>query len=348
MTESKATYRAVQAMGPGRLELTEKKRQEPDAGYVRLRIEACGLCHSDGATVEGALPIAWPRVPGHEVVGIVDAVGPGRTRWKVGQRVGVGFLGGSCGECQECRGGDLVSCRNQEFTGVHTDGGYAEQMIVKQTGLMEIPDGMSSVAAAPLLCAGLTTFSALVNSGAKPGELVAILGIGGLGHLGVQYARKMGFEVVAIGRGADKAGLAEKLGAHHYIDSGARDPAEALKKLGGARLVVATASGGKAVEAVIKGLRPRGQVLVLGASPEPIEASSTDLLFASRGIRGALTGDPATGDATLRFSKLTGVEAMIETLPLERAAEGYAKLMAGKARFRLVMTTGTFSGMKNE
>ena len=333
-----STYRAVQAVSQGRLELTEKTLQAPGPGKVRIRVEACGVCHSDAGTVEALFPIEWPRVPGHEIVGRIDALGPGVQGWVVGQRVGVGFLGGSCGYCEFCRKGDLVNCRNQEFTGVHHDGGYAEVMIAKASGLMSIPDSLSSVDAAPLLCAGLTTFSALRNAPAKAGELVAVVGIGGLGHLGVQYARHMGFEVVAIGRGANGAELAKKLGAHHYIDSAATDPAEALQALGGAKVILITASGGKTVAETFKGLRPGGVSIVLGVGPEPIEVSAMDLIFGSRKLEGALTGDPATGDETLRFSALSGVSAMIETVPLEKAADAYAKMMAGKARFRMVLT----------
>jgi propanol-preferring alcohol dehydrogenase len=253
--------------------------------------------------------------------------------------VGVGFLGGSCGYCEFCRNGDLVNCRNQEYTGVHHDGGYAEVMIAKASGLVSIPDDLSSVQAAPLLCAGLTTFSALRNAPAKAGDLVAVLGIGGLGHLAVQYARHMGFEVAAIARGANKSELAKKLGAHHYIDSSAGDSAAALQAKGGAKVILVTASGGKTVAATFKGLRPGGVAIVLGVAPEPDEVSSMDLVFGSRKLEGALTGDPATGDATLRFSALSGVSAMIETVPLDQAANAYTKMMAGKARFRMVLTT---------
>src|ERR1700722_75287 len=336
MPRNSATYRAVHAVSPGKLELTEKPLKEPQPGYVRVRVEACGICHTDAVTVEGMMPIQWPRVPGHELVGLIDMIGAGVEGWHVGQRVGVGFLGGSCGHCTPCRGGDLVNCRNQEFTGVQHDGGYAEVMIAKASGLMSIPDDLTSVGAAPLLCAGLTTFSALRNSSAKAGDLVAVQGIGGLGHLGVQYARHMGFEVAAIGRGADKAELAKKLGAHHYIDSTAGDPGAALQALGGATLILATASGGKAVSDMVKGLRPRGHVVALGAVPEPVELSTNELIFGSRSVDGAITGDPATGDATLRFSSLTGVAAMIETMPLEKAVEAYARMMSGKVRFRMV------------
>ena len=338
MAQAQATYRAVQAISPGILELTRKPLVDPRPGHVRIRVQACGVCHSDAGTVEGVFPITWPRVPGHEAVGVIDMLGEGVEGWAVGQRVGIGFLGGSCGRCEQCRGGNLVNCRNQEFTGIQHDGGYAEVMIARASGLMSIPDELSAVEAAPLLCAGLTTFSALRNSPAKAGDLVGVLGIGGLGHLGVQYARYMGFEVAAIGRGADKAELAKKLGAHHYIDSSSVDPGRALQDLGGAALVIATASGGKAVEQLVKGLRPRGKIMTLGATPDPIEVSTSDLLFASRSIEGALTGDPATGDATLKFSVLTGVAAIIETLPLEKAAEAYARMMTGKARLRMVLT----------
>ena len=333
------TYTAVEVSAPSELRVVERRVAEPGPGQVRIRVEACGVCHSDSATVEGLFPIDWPRVPGHEAVGRIDALGPGVQGWAVGQRVGVGFLGGSCGYCEFCRNGDLVNCRNQEFTGVHSDGGYAEVMIAKATGLMRIPDGLSSAAAAPLLCAGLTTFNALRNAPAKAGELVAVLGIGGLGHLGVQYARHMGFEVAAIGRGTESAELAKKLGAHHYIDSAASDPAAALQALGGAKVILITASGGKTLAATFKGLRPGGVSIDLGVGPEPIEITSMDLIFGERKVAGSLTGNPATGDATLRFSALSGVSAMIETVPLEQAAEAYARMMEGKARFRIVLVT---------
>src|SRR6201997_69692 len=314
------TYRAIQAVSQGRLELTEKTLQAPGPGKVRIRVEACGVCHSDSGTVGALFPIEWPRVPGHEIVGRIDALGSGVHGWAVGQRVGVGFLAGFCGYCEYCRDGDLVNCRNQEFTGIHHDGGYAEEMIAKASGLVSIPDDLSSVDAAPLLCAGITTFSALRNAPAKAGDLVAVLGIGGLGHLGVQYARHMGFEVAAIARGADKTELA--------------------RKLGGAKVVLITASGGKTVAETFKGLRPGGVSIVLGVGPEPIEVSAMDLIFGGRRLEGALTGNPATGDETLRFSALSGVSAMIETMPLEKAADAYAKMMAGEARLRMVLTMG--------
>jgi alcohol dehydrogenase, propanol-preferring len=338
------TYRAIVVSKPGEFSQVQKPLLDPGPNQVRIRVEACGVCHSDSGTVEGLFPIDWPRVPGHEVVGRIDALGSGVQGWTVGQRVGVGFLGGSCGYCEFCRNGDLVNCHNQEYSGVHHDGGYAEVMIAKASGLMLIPEDLSSAAAAPLLCAGITTFNALRNAPAKAGDLVAVLGIGGLGHLAVQYARHMGFEVVAIARGSNAAELAKKLGAHHYIDSAATDPAVALQALGGAKVILITASGGKTITETFKGLRPGGVSIDLGVGPEPIEVTSMDLVFGSRRVEGSLTGTPATGDATLRFSALTGVSAMIETVPLEEAPVAYAKMMAGKARFRMVLVLENGAG----
>jgi propanol-preferring alcohol dehydrogenase len=334
-----STYKAVEVSAPNVFHVVQRAISEPGAGQVRIRVEACGVCHSDAGTVEGLFPIDWPRVPGHEAVGRIDALGSGVQGWAVGQRVGVGFLGGSCGYCEFCRNGDLVNCRNQEYTGIHHDGGYAEVMLAKASGLVSIPDGISSADAAPLLCAGLTTFNALRNAPAKAGELVAVLGIGGLGHLGVQYARRMGFEVAAIGRGIESAELAKKLGAHHYIDSAADDPAAALQALGGAKVILITASGGSTVATTFKGLRPGGVTVDVGVGPESIEITGMDLIFGERKVAGSLTGNPATGDATLRFSALSGVSAMIETVPLDQAAAAYAKMMAGQARFRMVLIT---------
>ena len=338
MLPGTTTYRAVQVVSPGQWELTAKPVVEPPFGHVRIRVEACGVCHSDAATVDGSFPIAWPRVPGHEVVGRIEALGEHVEGWTVGQRVGVGFLGGHCGHCGSCRAGDFVHCQHQGYTGVHTDGGYAEVMIAKASGLMAIPDALPAVEAAPLLCAGLTTFSALRNAPAKAGDLVAVLGIGGLGHLAVQYARHMGFEVAAIGRGAERAALAQQLGAHHYIDSATTDVGQALQALGGAAVVVATAPSGKATSALVSGVRPRGHVIAIGVAPDPLELSSEALIFGSRSIDGALTGDPATGDATLKFSVLAGVRPMIETMALTQAPEAYAHMLSGKARFRVVLT----------
>ncbi len=333
------TYKAVEVTRPGELNFVHRTVTNPAQGQVRIRVEACGVCHSDAATVDGMFPgMNYPRVPGHEVVGRIDALGSGVQGWAIGQRVGVGFLGGACGYCEFCRSGEIVNCKNQGYTGIHFDGGYAEVMLVKASGLVSVPDALSSVDAAPLLCAGITTFSALRNSPAKAGDLVAVLGIGGLGHLGVQYARQMGFEVVAIARGADKAELAKKLGAHHYIDSASTDPAKELLAKGGAKVILVTASAGKSAAETFKGLRPGGMSIILGVGREPIEVSTLDLIFGARRLEGALTGDPATNDATLRFSALTGVAAMIEKVPLEQAADAYAKMNAGKARFRMVLT----------
>ena len=271
-------------------------------------------------------------------MGKIDAVGQGVSGWKIGQRVGVGFLGGHCGQCQSCRRGDFVNCTNQPVTGAHFDGGYAEVMMAFPNGLVAIPDRLSSVDAAPLLCAGLTTFNALRRSSAKPGELAAILGIGGLGHLGVQFAAHMGFKVVAVARGAEKEQLAKKLGAQHYIDSNAGDPAAALKALGGAQLILATASDSKSMSTLMGGLAPRGRMIVLGAAPEPIQVSPFQLLFSCVGVEGALTGSPIDNEDTLGFSLLKGIKPMIETVPLEKAEEGYQKMMSNKARFRMVIT----------
>ena len=334
-----ATYKAIEVPRPGEFSEVRRPLLDPGPNQVRIRVEACGVCHSDSGTVEGLFPINFPRVPGHEAVGRIDALGASVQGWAIGQRVGVGFLAGSCGYCEFCRNGDLVNCRIQEYTGIHHDGGYAEVMLAKASGLMRIPKDLSSVDAAPLLCAGLTTFSALQNAPAKSGDLVAVLGIGGLGHLGVQYARQMGFEVAAIARGADKADLAKKLGAHHYIDSGSSDAATALQALGGAQIVLVTASSGKVVSETFKGLRPNGVSIVLGVGPEPDRGHQPWTLFLEAAeLEGALTGNPATGDETLRFSALAGIAAMIETAPLEKAAEAYARMMAGKARFRMVLT----------
>jgi len=332
------TYRAIEITRPGEWSEVRKPLQHPGPNQVRIRVEACGVCHSDAGTVEGLFPIEFPRVPGHEAVGRIDAVGSEVKGWAVGQRVGVGFLGGPCGYCDFCRDGDLVNCKNQEFTGIHSDGGYAEVMLAKPSGLVRIPDDLSSVDAAPLLCAGITTFSALRNSPAKAGDLVAVVGIGGLGHLGVQYARHMGFEVAAISRGADTAELARKLGAHHYVDSASTDPAAALQALGGAQVILITASSAAVVSQTFKGLRPNGVSVVVGVGPEPIQTLTSDLIFGNCRLEGSLTGNSATGDATLKFSLLSGISAMIETVPLEKAQEAYAKMMAGEARFRMVLT----------
>lgn len=333
-----ATYRAAQVTAKGVIELTDLPVAPPAPGFVRLRVQACGVCHSDAGTVEAIFPIAFPRVPGHEVVGVIDAVGDGVHRWQVGQRVGVGFLGGACGWCEMCTAGDLVNCRNQEVTGVHRDGGYAESMHARAEALVRIPDDLDAIEAAPLLCAGVTTFNALRRSPARAGDRVAVLGVGGLGHLALQYASKMGLETVAIGRGADKEDLARSLGATHYIDSATSNIGDALQVLGGMHTIIATAPGGQAIAECVKGLRERGKVIVVAVAADPIEIASTDLIFGSRSIEGALTGDVAAMAATLAFSELAKVRPVVETMPLERAGEAYKHMMDGKARFRVVLT----------
>jgi propanol-preferring alcohol dehydrogenase len=336
-----STYRAVQVTSPGKMELVNRPLSDPGAGRVRLRVEACGICHTDSVTMDGLMPgIAYPRVPGHEVVGRIDALGEGVSGWKIGQRVGVGLLAGHCGVCTSCRRGDFVTCTNQPLSGVHHDGGYAESMIALPSGLASIPDDLESVDAAPLLCAGITTFNALRHSLAEPGDLVAVQGIGGLGHLGVQFAARMGFRVVAIARGGEKGPFAKELGAHHYIDSTAGDPATALQALGGARVILATASDSKSMSELIGGLAPRGRMIVAGAGSSPIEVSPMHLLFGSRGIEGTLTGSAIDNEDTLAFSVLQRIKPIIETVPLEKAAEGYQRMLSNKARFRMVIVTG--------
>jgi D-arabinose 1-dehydrogenase-like Zn-dependent alcohol dehydrogenase len=335
------TYRAVQVSKPGRLEVVERELTAPAPGKVRIRVEACGVCHSDVLTVEGLAPdVQYPRVPGHEVVGKIDALGEGVSTWKLGQRVGVGFLGGYCGRCTPCRRGDFVNCQNQPVSGVADDGGYAEVMIADERALAAVPAELTPADAAPLLCAGVTTYNALRNSPARPGDLVAVQGIGGLGHLAVQFASRMGFRVAAIARGEEKQELARQLGAHHYIDSQAGDPAAALQELGGATVILATVTSGKAMSPLIAGLRARGRLIVVGVSPDPIEVATVQLVFGTRTIEGALTGSPLDSEDTLAFSVLEGIRPMIETAPLEAAAEAYGRMMRNEARFRIVLVTG--------
>jgi D-arabinose 1-dehydrogenase-like Zn-dependent alcohol dehydrogenase len=335
------TYRAMQASAVGKLELVTRPLIEPPPGSVRIRVEACGVCHSDVLAVEGVgAGLTFPRVPGHEVVGRIDAIGEAVDRWRPGQRVGVGFLGGYCGHCEPCRRGDFVNCQNQAVSGLHTDGGYAEVMIANERGLAAVPDGLAPADAAPLLCAGVTTFNALRNAPARPGDLVAVHGIGGLGHLGVQFARHMGFRVAAIARGADKAPLAAQLGAHHYIDSGAEDPAAALQTLGGASVILTTVPSGKAMSPMIGGLKAKGRMVVVGVGTDPIEADTAQLTFGTRGLQGSLTGSPIDEEDTLAFSVLQNIRPMIETMKLEQAAEAYGRMMRGDARFRMVLVMG--------
>ena len=330
----------TRAKGP--LELVERPIPEPGAGSVRIKVEACGICHSDSVTKEGIWPgIQYPRVPGHEIAGIVDAVGSGVAGWTTGQRAGVGWHGGHCGSCDSCRRGDFVTCQvAPQVPGVTYDGGYADYAVVPAAALALIPDGLSAVEAAPLMCAGITTFNSLRNSGARARDIVAVLGVGGLGHLGVQFAAKMGFKTVAIARGGDKASLARKLGAQHYIDSQATDAAAELVKLGGARVILATVTSSKAMAAVVGGLGVNGKLVIVGASSEPLEVPVLPLIFGRRSIVGWPSGTSIDSQDTLAFSVLTGVRPMTEVFPLERAAEGYERMMSGKARFRVVLTTG--------
>jgi len=333
-----ATYRAFQAVGGGKLELVDRPLEPPAPGMVRVAVEACGVCHTDVLTVEGGFPgVNYPRVPGHEAVGRVDAVGEGVARWSPGQRVGVGFLAGRCGKCPSCRRGDFVNCTNQLITGIHLDGGYAEMMLASEHALVAIPESLHSAEAAPLQCAGVTTFNALRKSMARPGELVAIQGLGGLGHLAVQFARHMGFRTAAIARGPDKRDLALSLGAHHYVDSEAEDPARRLRELGGASVVVATAANPGTFGPLLGGLGPNGQLVVVGAGLEPMQVKVADLLFGERSIAGINTGTPVEIEDALNFSLLQDVRAMIETVPFERAPEAYARMLANKARFRMVI-----------
>ena len=335
--------RLVQVTRPnGPLEIVEREIPEPGAGQVRIKVEACGICHSDSMTKEGLWPgIQYPRVPGHEIAGVVDAVGVAVAGWKEGQRVGVGWHGGHCGYCDSCRRGDFVTCQvAPQVPGIAYDGGYAEYMIAPTSALAGIPEGLSAVDAGPLMCAGITTFNSLRNSGARPGDLVAILGIGGLGHLGIQFAAKMGFRTVAIARGMDKEPLARKLGAWSYIDSKTQDPAAELLKLGGAKVVLATVTNGDAMNATLGGLGVNGKLIILGAAAEPLQVPGIPLLLGRRSIVGWPSGSSIDSQDTLSFSLLTGVRAMSEVFPLERAAEGYEQMMSGKARFRAVLTTG--------
>jgi D-arabinose 1-dehydrogenase-like Zn-dependent alcohol dehydrogenase len=336
------TMRVIQvAKKGGPLELVNRELPQPGRGEVRVKVQACGVCHSDSIAKEGLFPsVRYPIVPGHEIAGVVDAVGEGVIGWTVGTRVGVGWFGGHCGRCEPCRRGDLIDCRNLRIPGMTYDGGYAEAMVAPADALALIPSELSAVEAAPLLCAGVTTYNALRESGARPGDLVAILGIGGLGHLGVQFAAKMGFRTVAIARGTDKEALARKLGAHIYLDSQTQNVAAELSKLGGAKTILSTVTSGKAMSAVIPGLAVRGRMVVVGVGADPIEVSAYDLVGGSRSVVGHASGASIDSQDTLAFSALSGVRPTIETMPLERAAEAYDKMMRNEARFRMVLTTG--------
>ncbi|MGD0223668.1 MAG: alcohol dehydrogenase [Terriglobia bacterium] len=335
-----ATMKVAQVSRPGGpIELAEREVPQPGFGEVRVRVQACGICHSDMFTKEGHWPgIQYPRVPGHEIAGVVDEVGSGVVGWKEGQRVGVGWYGGHCGHCRACRRGEFINCETLPVPGINYDGGYEEYMVAPADALALMPEGISVEEAAPLLCAGITTYNALRHSGAGPGDLVAIQGVGGLGHLGIQFANKFGYKVAAVSRGADNAALARKLGAHHYIDSQASNPAEELKKLGGARVILATAPSGKAMTALFDGLGTNGKMVVVGASMEPIQVTPIQLIMGGRGLQGWPSGTSADSEDTLNFSVLTGVRPMIEKFPLSRAAEAYDRMISGKAKYRVVLT----------
>jgi len=334
--------RAVQVpCGGGPLESVERDIPEPKPGWVRIKVDACGVCHSDSLVKEGLWPgIEYPRVPGHEIIGVVDRVGEQAKPWKNGQRVGVGWHGGNCGYCDHCRRGEFFACSVSLLTtGISFDGGYAEYMVAPTEALALVPDELSPVDSAPLMCAGVTTFNALRNSGARGGDVVAVLGIGGLGHLGVQFAARMGFKTVAIARGKDKEAFAKKLGAHHYIDSQASDPAAELNKLGGANVVIATVTHAGAMTAVLGGLAPNGVLMVIGAAG-PLSVDSIVLLSGCRSVKGWYSGTSIDSQDTLSFSASSNVHSMNEIFPLERAAEAYERMMSGKARFRVVLNIG--------
>jgi D-arabinose 1-dehydrogenase-like Zn-dependent alcohol dehydrogenase len=337
-----AKMRVVQVRSPkGPLEIVEREIPEPGPGCVRLKVQACGICHSDVVTKDGLFPfIEYPRVPGHEVAGIVDKVGSGVARWTVGQRVGVGWHGGNCGYCDACRRGDFFACQSfTAITGATSDGGYAEYMVARSEALAQIPNELTPAEAAPLMCAGVTTFNCLRNAGARPGELVAVLGLGGLGHLGVQFAAKAGYRTAAIARGRDKEPLARQLGAHHYIDNAAQNPAEELRKLGGARVILATVTDGEAMAAVMGGLGAKGTIMLIGAVPS-MTISPIQMLLASLDVKGWYAGTSIDSQDTLAFAALTGVRSMNECFPMERVAEAFERMLSGRARFRVVLTMG--------
>jgi D-arabinose 1-dehydrogenase-like Zn-dependent alcohol dehydrogenase len=334
--------RVVQVKEQGAaFELVEREVPKPGRGEALVRVHACGICHSDMFGKEGGFPgISWPHVPGHEIAGEVAELGEGVMGWKVGQRVGVGWFGGNCGYCHQCRRGDLMNCANMDIPGITVDGGYADYVLVKASALASMPDDLSAEEAAPLLCAGITTYNALRHSGAHAGDLVAVLGVGGLGHLGVQFAAKLGFDTVAIARGTGKEELARKLGARHYIDSTSQDPAAELSQLGGAKVILSTVTNAPAVTAVLGGLGVRGKLLIVGASMEPMQIPPVMLIGGSKSIVGHASGHSGDSEDTLAFSALAGVRPMVETFPLERAAEAYERMLSGDARFRVVITTG--------
>lgn len=337
-----AKMRAVQVAEPGGdFELVERAVPRPGFGEALVRVHACGVCHSDMFAREGGYPgVSHPVVPGHEIAGAIEALGDGVKGWSVGQRVGVGWFGGNCGHCEWCRRGSLIDCENMEIPGVTMDGGYADYVLVRASALASMPDELSAEEAAPLLCAGLTTYNVLRHSGATAGDRVAVLGVGGLGHLGVQFAARSGFETIAVARGTEKKSLARELGAHHYVDSTAGDPGQALRELGGVDVILSTVTSAEAMAAVFGGLRPRGKLLVVGASMDPIPIPAAALIGGSKSLVGHASGSSRDSEDTLAFSVLADVRPMIETVPLERAGEAYDKMMNGQARFRMVITTG--------
>jgi len=337
-----AKMKAVQVSKPGgNFEIVERPIPDPGRTQVRIKVEACGICHSDVLVKEGLWPgLPYPRVPGHEIAGRIDAVGTDVTQWKPGQRVGVGWHGGHCFVCDPCRRGDFVLCQVEKITAIHFDGGYAEYVVVPAEAVAAMPDELPADMAAPLMCAGITVYNSLRNAGARAGDVVAVQGIGGLGHLGVQYARQMGYRTVAIGRGGDKEALAKKLGAHEYIDTDAGAPAATLQELGGARVVLATAPDSKAIAALVDGVATGGKLLVVGVGPDPLSLMPLQLVLPRRTVQGWPSGTAMDSEDTLRFSALSGVRPMIERYPLEKVAEGYQQMISGKARFRVVLTMG--------
>jgi D-arabinose 1-dehydrogenase-like Zn-dependent alcohol dehydrogenase len=334
--------KAVQVSKPGgNFELVERNIPEPARNQVRIKVEACGICHSDALVKEGYWPgIQYPRVPGHEIAGRIDAVGADVTNWKAGQRVGVGWHGGHDFTCNACRRGDFINCQNEKITAISHDGGYQEYMVTPAEAVAAIPDELPAAEAAPLLCAGITVFNALRNSGARAGDLVAVQGIGGLGHLGIQYSRQMGFRTFAIGRGKDKEALARKLGATHYVDTAAGDPVAELQKFGGARVILATAPDSKSMSALVNGLSSNGEFVVVGAGSDPITVTPFQVIAGRKSIQGWASGTAADSEDTMQFSALSGVRPMIEKFPLEKAAEAYEQMISGRARFRVVLTMG--------
>jgi len=323
----------------GAFELVERDIPVPGPGEIRIKVQACGVCHSDSATKEGIFPfIAYPRVPGHEVAGVVDEIGPGVTDWKKGERVGAGWHGGHCFVCESCRRGDFITCQYEQINGVTRDGGYGQYMIARHEAVARMPESLNAAEAGPLLCAGITTFNALRNSGAGPGDLVVVQGIGGLGHLGIQYAAKFGYRTVALGRGPENETLAKKLGAVAYIDSKSANAAEELQKLGGAKVIMATAPSAKAMSELVGGLKPGGELLTIGVSGEPLEISVAALIMGKRRVQGWPSGTAMDSEDTLRFSEMTGVRPMIEKYPLAKVNDAYERMMSGKAEFRVVMT----------